>query len=474
MPRMGVALPDFILRKGFASNNLQYFLTLSEMIEKRATVTGWGLYPSAENTVISGKDLEQDLANYSDVTPRGLGRSYADQAMNGRGYVVPYTDRKRFLAFDEKSGHLECEAGLSLFDIIQTLGPRGFFPMITPGTKFVTVGGAIANDVHGKAHHIDGSFKNCVDSFDILLANGKVVTASRKKHSDLFHANFGGLGLLGLILRARIRLRKIETTYFNQQSFSARNLEEMLDLIDEKDRQFPYSVAWVNPLARGKTLGKGVLTAGDHALLEDLPAKLRKEPLQVKGMPGLNVPFYMPGFALNGMTLRILNGVIKYVQSHAGRFSHYDSFFYPLDAINNWNRGYGKRGFTQYQFVVPVEGARQSIRRILEEIGTSGCKPFLNVLKKFGKGTNYLSFPAPGYTFAIDFPISRKLFPFLKKLDALVLDAGGRIYAGKDATLDAQSFASMYSELEAWKKVKRKYDPQNMYQSAIGRRLGLV
>lgn len=444
------------------------------MIEQRETVTGWGLYPSAENSVLTGKNLESELSDYLDVVPRGLGRSYADQAMNSRGYVVPFTHRKRFLSFDEKSGQLECEAGLSLFEIIQTLGPRGFFPMITPGTKFVTVGGAIANDVHGKAHHEDGSFKNCVESFDILLASGKIVTASRKSHSDLFHANFGGLGLLGLILRAKIKLRKIETTYFKQQSFRAKNLNEMLDLIDEKDREFPYSVAWVNPLARGKSLGKGVLTAGNHARLEDLPPGLKKAPLRITDKSSLNVPFFMPGFALNALTMRILNGVIDYVQSHAATYSHYDSFFYPLDAINNWNRGYGKRGFTQYQFVVPEEGARKSIRRIMEEIGTGGCKPFLNVLKKFGKGTNYLSFPMPGYTFAIDFPISRKLFPFLKRLDALVLDAGGRIYAGKDATLDAQSFASMYSQLDAWKKVKRKYDPNNMYQSDIGRRLGLV
>ncbi|MBU45723.1 MAG: FAD-linked oxidase [Spirochaetaceae bacterium] len=444
------------------------------MIEHEEKLSGWGLYPAVNNTVLTGKNVETELPLYSDVTVRGLGRSYADQAINSTGYVLPYIDRQRFLAFDERTGHLECEAGLSLFEIIRVLGPRGFFPMITPGTKFVTVGGAIANDVHGKAHHVDGSFKNCVESFDILLASGKVITANRKKHSELFHANFGGLGLLGLILRARIRLRKIETTYFRQSSFRARNLDEMLDLIDEKDREFPYSVAWVNPLARGKSLGKGILTAGDHARLDELPAKLAREPLKVGGMPGLSVPFFMPGFALNALTLRILNGAIDYVQSHAGQFSHYDSFFYPLDAINNWNRGYGKRGFTQYQFVVPVEGARKSIRRIMEEIAAGGCKPFLNVLKKFGKGTNYLSFPMPGYTFAIDFPISKKLFPFLKRLDALVLDAGGRIYAGKDATLDAQSFAAMYPELDAWKKVKKKYDPKNMFQSDIGRRLGLL
>lgn len=443
------------------------------MIETREKLSGWGLYPAVDCRVLRGSHLEQ-ISHYSDVTPRGLGRSYADQATNERGFVVPYTDHKRFLSFDERSGKLECEAGLSLYEIIQVLGPRGFFPMITPGTKFVTVGGAIANDVHGKAHHVDGSFKRCVDSFDILLAGGRVVTASRKSHSDLFHACFGGLGLLGLILRARLRLRKIETTYFKQQSFRAGSLDEMLDLIDEKDQEFPYSVAWVDPLARGKKLGKGVLTVGDHASLDDLPAKLAREPLKITGMPGLNLPFFLPAFALNGITLRILNRVIDFVQSHSGQFAHYDKFFYPLDAINNWNRGYGKRGFTQYQFVVPVEGARSVIRNILEEISTGGCLPFLNVLKKFGKGEGLLSFPFPGYTFAIDFPISRKLFPFLKRLDSLVLDAGGRIYAGKDATLDAQSFAEMYPELKKWKKIKKKYDPHNRFQSDIGRRLGLV
>ena len=440
------------------------------------TLSGWGNIPKSTSHVIypnSVKELQGSLS-IGPLIPRGLGRSYADQATNSKHTILKMERLNHFLEFDDKTGILNCEAGVSLEEIIQYLTPRGWFPMITPGTKYITIGGAIANDGHGKAHHADGSFVNCVLDFTILLANGQVVTASREENSDLFWANFGGLGLLGTILTARIQLRKVETTFFKQKAFAARNLDEMLQAIDDSEKEFASSVAWLDSMAKGKNLGRGVLTMGNHATLNDLPEKLKSTPLKIGKKPKLAVPFYLPAFALNKLTVSILNSALYIMQKSAKSISHYDSFFYPLDMINDWNRGYGKRGFIQYQFVLPVPNGKENIRKILEEITKSDCVPFLNVLKKFGKGQGgLLSFPFEGYTFAIDFPITSQLKPFTRKLDQMVLSMGGRIYLGKDAYLDEATFKAMYPEHKAWLDIKRKYDPQNIFSSDLSRRIGL-
>jgi len=440
------------------------------------TLSGWGNIPKSTSQVIYPNSLKELKGSLSigNLIPRGLGRSYADQATNANHTILKMERLNHFLAFDEEKGILNCEAGVSLEEIIQYLTPRGWFPMITPGTKYITIGGAIANDVHGKAHHADGSFVNCVYDFTILLANGEVVTASREENSDLFWANFGGLGLLGTILTARIQLRNVETTFFTQKAFAAKNLDEMLQAIDDSEKEFTSSVAWLDSMAKGKNLGRGVLTMGNHAKLSDLPEKLKSTPLKIGKKPKLTVPFYLPGFALNKLTVSMLNTALYIMQKSAKNISHYDSFFYPLDMINNWNRGYGKRGFIQYQFVLPVPNGKENIRKILEEITKSDCVPFLNVLKKFGKGQGgLLSFPFEGYTFAIDFPITSKLHAFTKHLDKMVLDMGGRIYLGKDAYLDEATFKAMYPQHVEWMKIKKKYDPENVFSSDLSRRIGL-
>lgn len=444
-------------------------------VKQKEKLAGWGnfqvtasynFFPSSEPEVL--KTVKQ-----GNLVPRGLGRSYGDQAINENGQVAICTHLNHFLGWDEKEGILECEAGVSLEEIINVFGPKGWLPMICPGTKFVTIGGAIANDIHGKAHHVDGSFYNCVISFNIMLASGEVVAASRTEHADLFEANFGGLGLLGVILSAKIRLRKVETTYFKQKSIKVKNLEEMLKALEEY-AHFNYSVAWVDPLAKGSKLGSGVLTVGNAAGLDDLPPSLRKEPLKLHKKSKLTVPFFLPGFLLNTVTVKMLNRVIAFVQNSPKEFIHYEKFFFPLDMINNWNKGYGKRGFIQYQFVIPPgkEGA-ENVKKIIEMIASSGCTPFLNVFKKMGHGQGILSFPFEGYTLAIDFPVTKNLRAFTKKMDAEVLKAGGRIYLGKDSMLDKETFQAMYPQYDQWLAIKRKYDPQNVFTSDIGRRLGL-
>ncbi|HEY6901106.1 MAG TPA: FAD-binding oxidoreductase [Puia sp.] len=438
-------------------------------------LAGWGNYPVIESFTLnprSEEDVRSDVATDS-LVPRGLGRSYGDQAVNDGRYVAVCTRLNHFLNFDEKEGILECEAGVSLEEIINTFVPKGWMPMICPGTKFVTIGGAIANDIHGKAHHIDGSFVNCVISFTIMLADGSRVEASRTENSDLFWANFGGLGLLGVILTAKLKLRKIETTYFHQKSVVIKNLDHMLEALEQYDHDYNYSVAWIDAMAKGNKLGSGVLTLGNGAKLNELPEKLKADPLKLHSTSKLMVPFYLPSFALNGLTVRILNRVIAFVQNSPKDFVHYEKFFFPLDAINNWNRGYGKRGFIQYQFVIPEENGKKNLTEILQMIAGSGCTPFLNVFKRMGDGQGILSFPFKGYTLAIDFPVTKQLLTFTPKLDAKVLDAGGRLYLGKDALLKEGMFKAMYPQHEQWLAIKRKYDPGNKFNSNISRRLGL-
>lgn len=450
---------------------------LNHMPLHEETLSGWGNIPQSQSKVIYVREANA-LVNKvpSDlVLPRGLGRSYADQATNTNHTILKMERMNHFLGFDDQKGILHCEAGVSLEDILTHFAPRGWFPMITPGTKYITIGGAIANDVHGKAHHTDGTFVNCVYDFTILLADGRVLRASREENADLFWANFGGLGLLGVILTATIQLRKIETTYFRQKAYAARNLDDMIVAIEDSGYDYTSSVAWIDPMAKGSRLGRGVLSMGNHARLGELPDKLKSNPLKLGTKPKLTVPFYMPGFILNPLTVRILDMAIYEMQRRAPDIVHYDKFFYPLDMINEWNRGYGKRGFIQYQFVIPVENGKENIRRILTEITESNCIPFLNVLKKFGKGQGgLLSFPFEGYTFAIDFPVTPQLKAFTRKLDQMVLDMGGRIYLGKDAYLDEATFKAMYPQHTEWLKIKKKYDPSNMFSSDLARRIGLV
>jgi len=440
------------------------------------SLAGWGANLRAD-CILKQPETPEDVARQLDragTIARGLGRSYGDPALNTGGVVLGMSRVDRYLGFDEATGVLDCEAGVSLGQIIRDFAPRGWFPMITPGTKHVTVGGCIANDIHGKAHHVQGSFAACVESMTVLLASGEVVRATRSEHADLFWASLGGMGLLGIVLRARIRLRRIETTYFRQRAIRANNLEAMLAALEENDRNFPYSVAYVDPVATGTRLGSGVLTVGDHALRSELPAKLAQQPLRVAGPSRLNVPFELPDFTLNPVSIRLLNVVIKQLMVRKGAFDHYDPFFYPLDMVEHWNRGYGRQGFTQYQFVVPFEDGERTMREILSAIVSSGERPFLNVLKRLGKQSGgMLSFPREGYTFAIDFPARPGIVTLLRRLDRMVLDAGGRIYLGKDAYIDAPTFREMYPHVSEWLRTKEKYDPAGVFVSDLGRRVGL-
>jgi decaprenylphospho-beta-D-ribofuranose 2-oxidase len=284
------------------------------------------------------------------------------------------------------------------------------------------------------------------------------------------------MGLLGVVLTATIRLRRIETTYFRQRSFKARDLAEMLAVLDENDQTFPYSVATIDVFGTGPRLGRGVITVGDHARRDELPPRLAAHPLRVSGPPKVTVPFELPELTLNKLTIRAVNAFVQRTQAGAAPFGHYEGFFYPLDKIAHWNRGYGRRGFAQYQFVIPFADGLARMRELLGAILSAGELPFLNVLKRFGQESGgILSFPRAGYTLAIDFPIRADTVKLLRRLDAMVLDAGGRVYLGKDSYLQAATFRAMYpAALDRWLALKAKVDPQNVFTSDLGRRVGLV
>ena len=452
------------------------------MHTKQQKIAGWGNYPATNAQVSLPRQVSdlQQATHHSEITVRGLGRSYGDQSIDARALIADTQRLHHFLDFDEELGILTCEAGVSLSDIITTLAPRGWFPVVNPGTKYVTVGGAIANDIHGKGHHRDGSFARYVLSFTIMIADGTVLTASRETHADLFWGCFGGLGLLGIILTVTLQLERIETTYYIQKAIRVKGLDEMLEALQAYDQHYRYSVAWINPQARKDRLGEGVLTVGNQASYSDLTKKLQRQPLKLHQPPRLTVPFFLPNFSLNPVSLTVLNRLIHRVQYTHNPLSHYDKFLFPLDFVHYWNRGYGKRGFIQYQFVVPTE-AGSTIRTILKTIANSHCLPFLNVLKKMGPGLDEsitqppasLSFPREGFTFAIDFPVTQNLLPLTKQLDKLVLEAGGRIYLGKDALLEQDIFQQMYPHYAQWLEIKQQYDPQNRFTSSLARRLGL-
>ncbi|MEO6601925.1 MAG: FAD-binding oxidoreductase [Polyangiaceae bacterium] len=439
-------------------------------------LSGWGANIRS-SCVLREAESERQVAAQVDragTIARGLGRSYGDAALNAGGRVLGMVRFDRYLSFDERTGTLTCEAGVSLDAIIRDFAPRGWFPMITPGTKFVTVGGCVVNDIHGKAHHVHGTFSNCVESLTLYLASGETAVASRTENAELFWATFGGMGLLGIVLTVTLRLRRVETTYFRQKSIRVNDLDGMLAALEENDHLFPYSVATLDVFASGKSLGRGVLVVGDHATLAELPPEVDK-PLLVAGPPKITVPFELPQITLNPLTIRLVNSVIQQIQAHGRPVSHYEPFFYPLDKIAHWNRGYGKAGFTQYQFVIPFADGARRMRQILQTILAAGELPFLNVLKRMGKeGAGILSFPKEGYTYAIDFPMRKSTVSLLRKLDALVLDAGGRVYLGKDSYLDAPTFRAMYPQIDSWLAIKAKYDPDGVFTSDLGRRVGLA
>ncbi len=442
---------------------------------------GWGRYPRSIGFVYRPEkiSLVSDLVqsrDQSSLIARGLGRSYGDAALNAERGVLLTERLNCFLDFDPSSGKLTCEAGVTFPEILRVGLPQGWFPPVTPGTKYASIGGAIAADVHGKNHHVDGSFSNHVHWVDVLLADGSVVRCSNDENSELFWATAGGMGLTGVILRASLQLRPVETSYVEVDYFRTGSLEETMELLEKEDQYYSYSVAWIDCLAGGRSMGRSVLMRGNHCRKQDLPTKLAEEPLLVRDRTLVSLPVDLPGFVLNPLTIRCMNTLYYYLfdKGKSARIEHYDSFFYPLDAIGRWNRAYGKRGFLQYQCAFPPETSRAGLSELLGLISQSGNGSFLAVLKRFGEETGLISFPRPGFTLALDFPMrGESTLAFQDQLDQVVLKHGGRLYLAKDGRMSAETFRQMVPKLPEWLKIKSEVDPEGVFSSDLSRRLEL-
>jgi FAD/FMN-containing dehydrogenase len=443
-------------------------------------ISGWGNVPCQPASVYRPEKLPEVAAAVasapaSTLIARGLGRSYGDACLNNEGGVILDTRLSRFLSFDPADGMLECEAGASLEDILATFMPRGFFPPVTPGTKFVTIGGAIAADVHGKNHHRDGSIAEFVDSIDLLLASGEVLRCSRQENTDAFWATIGGMGLTGVILQAKLRLRKIESAYIAVDYQKAPNLDAALAAFSSGDDKYQYSVAWIDCLASGASLGRSVLIRGNHAAVKELPPDMAGRPLKLPNKRKKSVPFNFPSFALSPFTVRLFNKNFYSSHRDGRQYVNYDEFFYPLDSVLHWNRIYGKRGFFQYQAVFSDTDNSKCLRELLEKLAANRRASFLAVLKTMGKGSGgLLSFPRVGQTLALDIPnAGAETVKFLQEMDDIVLKHGGRVYLAKDACMKPETFKQMYPDLGKFNEIKTKLDPAGRFSSSQSRRLGI-
>ncbi|MFT4822199.1 MAG: FAD/FMN-containing dehydrogenase [Halioglobus sp.] len=395
----------------------------------------------------------------------GRGRSYGDSCINSRGSHISTRRLNRFVSFDEDSGFLECEAGITLDEILDVIVPKGWFLPVVPGTRFVTLGGAIANDVHGKNHHSAGSFGCYICSLEVLRSDGSRTLCTRDKNSEIFAATIGGLGLTGLITKAEIQLKKIASDTMLTQNVPFSSIEHFVELSSESI-QWDYSVAWVDTTASGANAGRGILARARHAIDETQLATPQNKRT-------LSVPFSPPFSLINNWTARCFNQVYYFLKAHKTNpfAQHYQPFFFPLDSVRGWNRIYGKQGFYQYQCVVPIEGGCVAVERLVGEIRQSGQGSFLTVLKVFGEKVSpgLLSFPRPGLTLAIDFPNrGGKTGSLFEKLDAIVLAVGGALYPAKDARMSKQMFLAGYPNVE---KFAEQIDPQ--FSSAFWRRMQL-
>jgi decaprenylphospho-beta-D-ribofuranose 2-oxidase len=443
-------------------------------------LSGWGRFPVETCRIFrpektAGLPAILDSGAESSYIARGLGRSYGDASLNAGGGVISFERLNRMIAFDPSAGILECEAGVSLAEILDCFLPRGYFLPVTPGTKFVTLGGAIAHDVHGKNHHRVGSLSNFVLDFRLRTARGEVLACSREQNSDVFWATVGGAGLTGFLLSARLRLQPVETAHVLVDFLKVAHVEEAIDAMEESDHRYEFSVAWIDCLAKGKALGRSVLMRANPALRSDLP-KGSGDPLSRKRRSERSVPFDFPAGLLNPFTVGAFNALFYgWHRTISGRLADIDSFFYPLDSIRDWNRMYGRRGFVQYQLAFPSETSRAGLAEVLQRVSASGRGSFLGVLKRFGNATSgLLSFPFPGYTLALDLPVNSGLVPFLAGLDAVVLSHGGRLYLAKDAVMTSDSFAAMYPRLDEFRGVRARLDPKNRLSSSLARRVGIL
>lgn len=429
-------------------------------------LSGWGNHPNIDANVTYAcctADIRAALLKNNFSLARGLGRSYGDSALNNN--VINLTKFNYLLSFDELTGVVTCTAGVSIADLLNVFVPRGWFLPVTPGTKYVTVGGAIASDIHGKNHHVSGCFSHYLISITVMLANGSIVTCSPHENTDLFRATCGGMGLTGIITTATFKLTRIRSAFVDETIYKTKDLIETLQMLDATQKS-TYSAAWIDCLARGKNMGRSLLMLGEHAGTGAFVAESRHI---------TSIPANLPSWVLNRYSIRAFNACYyhRLARRKTAQTTFYDPFFFPLDSINHWNRLYGKRGFTQYQFVLPKESGFDGLKTIFRKINDSQKGSFLAVLKMTGPANNnFLSFPLEGFSLALDFKIEPGLFELLNNLDEMVLHYGGRLYLTKDVRMSETMFKQSYPLWEAFAQVRTKYNAQK-FTSLQSKRLGI-
>lgn len=454
-------------------------------IARSTELFGWG------RTAPTGADLRRPTSavelrralpdtNPRGLLARGLGRSYGDAAQNSGGRVIETIDVDSFTVHEAVPGAdsvlVTAEAGVSIDRLLHSLVPQGLFVPVTPGTRYVTVGGAIAADIHGKNHHRKGSWCDHVESLRLQLADGSVVEIGPDADPDLYWATAGGMGLTGVILDATFRCPRIGSSRLLVDTDRAPDLDSVIELMATGDADYDYSVAWIDLMATGASMGRSVLTRGRFATAEELGGAPGSDPFAYRAGVIASAPPFVPGGLLNKLTVRAFNELWfrKAPKLRRDELQTIPTFFHPLDMVGGWNRIYGPGGFLQWQFVIPF-GTEATLRRIIEELSAAGCTSFLAVLKAFGEGNPApLSFPAPGWTLALDIPTGVPgLAALLDRLDDMVVEAGGRIYLAKDSRVRAELVPQMYPRLDEWRAVRERVDPQRRITSDLARRLAL-
>lgn len=437
----------------------------------RERLTGWGRYPAIEGTTVRGEDLE-GLSRAGQLS-RGLGRAYGDSALPPRDdarplVVTPLADR--ILSFDEGTGVLRAEAGLSLGALREILLPRRWFTPVSPGTRYVTLGGMVAADIHGKNHHVAGCFGRHVRALKIRTGDGMVREVGPDREPELFHATLGGMGLTGHILEVEVGLERLPSSWIYEESDRYPNLEAVIEALSDASANWPMTVSWIDTSARGAKMGRGVVMRGRWAEPEEAPAD------SPKAQGGFPVPFDLPSGLVNPFTIRILNTLfyLKHPRRTRKHIVHPETYYWPLDFLFEWNRGYGKRGFTQFQCVLPTDA--KLFRELLETFQAKGGCSFVTVFKDCGEqGDGLLSFPKRGTSLALDIPMRKdgSTQVLVSTLIDMVVANGGRVYLAKDAVATQEQFRKMYPRWEEWLEIKRRYDPEGRLRSAQGQRLGL-
>jgi decaprenylphospho-beta-D-ribofuranose 2-oxidase len=448
------------------------------LIRQTTDLAGWGNYPRYPTALFAPwtpSDVPALTAQRWGLIARGNGRAYGDAAI-GAQFTISTSRLARMRAFDPETGLLTVEAGVLIADILATFAPRGFFMKVVPGTKFVSIGGAIAADVHGKNHHRDGGFGDNLESFELALPTGEIVTCSRSLNIELFAATVGGMGLTGVIVAATIRLFRIETAWMRQETRVAVDLDAAITALEDS-ASATYSVAWIDCLARGASLGRSLIYSAEHATRRDKDALQPRLDAFCGARQGrISVPAAFPAWVLNRASVKAFNTLYfrnGSAQAGAPSLVHWDPYFFPLDSLTDWNRIYGRKGFVQYQCVIPLHRSRAVLAEILDRVSRRGSASFLAVLKMLGESSGLMSFPLRGYTLAMDFPVSRTLFAFLDELDKSVAGASGRLYLAKDARQSRKMLESGYPGLPAFRGLRRQAGAQERFVSQLSARLGL-